>query len=122
MEIIHAKVAYADTLLAEYEMHHSLFEKMIRHFNKKVKEEAMAGFQTCFVLWKEFDIDEAYATDCEATAELLSSIIGAGYEAVFCYNGPNISNPCGIVVGWGPEANECIEDFFQHSKNLFKGE
>lgn len=122
MEIIHAKVAYANTLLAEYEVRNSLFEKMIRHFNKKVKEAATNGCHTCAILWKEFDIDEAYATDCEATAELLSSIVGAGYEAVFCYNGPSVYNPCGIVVGWGPEANECIEDFFQHSESLFKGE
>lgn len=122
MEIIHAKIAYANTLLAEHEARNSLFEKMIHCFNQKVKEEAMNGSHICTVLWKEFDIDEAYATDCEATAELLSSIIGAGYEASFCYNGPSVYNPCGIIVGWGPNANEWIEDFFRHSEELYKGE
>ena len=94
----------------------------ITNFNQKVKEEAMNGRHICTILWKEFDIDEAYATDCEATAELLSSIIGAGYEASFCYNGPSVYNPCGIIVGWGPNANEWIEDFFRCSEELYKGE
>ena len=47
MEIIHAKVAYANTLLAEYEARNSLFEKMIHYFNQKVKEKATASNLFC---------------------------------------------------------------------------
>ena len=122
MEIIHAKIAYSNTLMAEVKSRQSLFKQMVSCFNDKVRVASNEGRTVCSLLWKEFDLDESYATDCEATAELLNTIIGAGYEAEFCYNGRTVCNPCGIVVAWGPCQEESIADFFNYSENLFRGE
>lgn len=122
MEIIHAKVAHATSLLAETQSRAATFENMVKYFNKVVNETAAKGGYVCAIRWKDFDLDESYATDCEATAELLNTIIGAGYEAEFCYNGRTVCNPCGIVVAWGPCQEESIADFFNYSESLYRGE
>lgn len=118
MEIIHAKTAYANTLLAEQH----LLDSMITCFNNKVRLASMEGKRVCHVLWKEFDIDENYATDCEATATLLDVLLGAGYDVEFCYNGRTVFNPCGVVAAWGPYSEGIIEEFFYNAEDLYRGE
>ena len=122
MEIIHAKIIYADTLIAEQKQRQFLFNHMIECFNTKVRQAALDGRYACSILWREFDIDEHYATDYEGTSDLLNSILGAGYEAEFCYNGKTVCNPCGVVVAWGPHPEEYIKDFFDYSEDLYRGE
>lgn len=122
MELIHAKVAHATSLLAETKSRAATFENMVKYFNKTVNETAAKGEYACVIRWKDFDLDESYATDCEASLELLSSIIGAGYEAAFCYCSSSCYNPCGVVVGWGEAPEQAIDDYFNYTEGLCKGE
>lgn len=122
MEIIHAKTAYSNTLLAEARHREHLFGLMVNCFNDKIRAASTEGETVCSILWKEFDMDENYATDCKATEELINTIIGAGYEAEFCYNSRTAYNPCGIVVAWGPDPQLSISDFFNFTNELYKGD
>lgn len=108
MELIHAKEAYANTLLAQRKARRIMFNDLAIYFNSRINEVAANGETACIIRWRDFDINEELATDEEATVELIENIVAAGYEAEFCYNHPSAYNPCGIVIGWGEDAASSV--------------
>lgn len=123
MELIHADVAYANTLMARRDARKVMFNDLAIYFNSRINEVAAKGETACIIRWKDFDINEDLATDEEATTELIENIITAGYEAEFCYNSPSAFNPCGIVVGWGNDALNSIDVAFAATQGeLSRGE
>lgn len=123
MEIIHAKEAYAHSILAQRNARRIMFEDLALCFNRFVNEAATKGETVIVLRWKDFDMNEEIATDEEALYELLGNIIAAGYEAEFCYNSPSAYNPCGIVVAWGLQAQADITAMFgENSEIIYRGE
>lgn len=123
MELIHAKEAYANTLLAQRHTRRLMFEKLAMFFNKCINDASACCKTTCIIRWRDFDVNEEIATDEEATAELLENVVTAGYEVEFCYNSPSAYNPCGIVVAWGNNAEEELKEAFESVEgNLWRGE
>lgn len=123
MELIHAKEAYAHTVLAKRNARRVMFEDLALYFNKYVNEAAAHAETAILLRWRDFDINEELATDEEALTELLNNVVAAGYEAEFCYVSPSAYNPCGIVVAWGDNATQDITDmFFKLSGTICRGE
>ena len=123
MEIIHADVAYANSLIARRNARHLMFTELAVYFNNCINKAAADGKTYCIIRWRDFDENEDLATDNEATIELIDNIIVAGYEVAFCYNSSTAFNPCGIVIGWGKEAKESIDIAFAETEGeLYKGE
>ena len=122
MELLNAKVVYASTLVAKQKTLDILLAKFANCFNKKVSEAAEKGLYCCSLRWREFDEEENFAIDDDAIEILLSSIYAAGYEVSFSYISPSAYNPCGVVIGWGPEAEKVVEDFFLQNSEICKGE
>ena len=85
MELIHAKEAYAHTVLAKRNARRVMFEDLALCFNKYVNEAAAHAETAILLRWRDFDINEELATDEEALTELLNNVMAAGYEAEFCY-------------------------------------
>lgn len=123
MELIHAKEAYANTLLAQRKARRVMFSDLAIYFNSRINEVAALGETACIIRWRDFDMDENLATDEEALTELLENIISAGYEVELCYNHPSAFNPCGMVIGWGNNAADSIDLAFAATMGeLCKGE
>lgn len=123
MELIHAKEAYANTLLAQRKARSIMFNDLAIYFNSYVNEITAQGKFACLIRWQDFDMDENLATDEEALTELLENIVSAGYEVELCYNSPSAFNPCGLVIGWGNNALEAISSIFANMNGeLWRGE
>lgn len=123
MEIIHAKEAYANAMLAKYQARRSMFERAAAAFNKIVIEAADRGEIAALLRWRDFDIDEELAVDEEALTELLNQIVASGYDAEFCYCSPVAFNPCGIVFAWGEYTLDAINEVFQNlTGEIYRGE
>ena len=123
MELIHAKEAYANTLIAKSKARRIMFEDLALCFNKYVNEAAARAETAILLRWRDFDINEELATDEEALTELLNNVMAVGYEAEFCYNSPSAYNPCGIVVAWGENAVDDIVDMFlKCAETIYRGE
>ena len=108
MELIHADIAYANSLMARRDARKLIFDDLAIYFNSRINEIAAKGETACIIRWRDFDINEDFATDEEAVTELLEHIISAGYEVELCYNHPSAFNPCGMVIGWGNNAADSI--------------
>ena len=123
MELIHAKEAYANTLLAQRKARRIMFNDLAIYFNSRINEVAANGETACIIRWRDFDMDENLATDEEALTELLENVVSAGYEVELCYNHPSAFNPCGMVIGWGNKAIDSIDFAFAATMGeLCKGE
>lgn len=123
MELIHAKEAYANTLLAQRKARRIMFNDLAIYFNSRINEVAANGETACIIRWRDFDMDENLATDEEALTELLENVVSAGYEVELCYNHPSAFNPCGMVIGWGNNAADSINLAFAATMGeLCKGE
>lgn len=122
MELIHAKEAYAHSILAQHNARHIMFEDLALCFNKFVNEAANKGKTAIIFRWKDFDANEEIATDEDAVTEFLNSVIVAGYDAEFCYTSPSAYNPCGVVVAWGENPTEDIRLMFLEHTEIYRGE
>lgn len=122
MEIIHAKEAYAHSILAQRNARRIMFEDLALCFNKFVNEAANKGQTAIIFRWKDFDINEEIATDEDAVTEFLNNVIIAGYDAEFCYISPSAYNPCGVVVAWGENPAEDIRLMFLEHTEICRGE
>lgn len=123
MELILAKEAYANTLLAQVKAKRDLFSKFMLSFNKFVTNTYSRGESTFVLRWKDFDKTEELATNEDLLGEILNYVILAGYDVEFCYNGPSAYNPCGIIVAWGAEAEKDITVMFDSLDGvLWRGE
>lgn len=123
MELIHADIAYANSLMARRNARKLIFDDLAIYFNSRINEVAAKGDTACIIRWQDFDINEDFATDDQLTTELIENIISAGYEAEFCYVSPSAYNPCGVVIGWGQDAKESINLLFLAVGNsLYRGE
>ena len=122
MELIHAKEAYAHSILAQHNARHIMFEDLALCFNKFVNEAANKGKTDIIFRWKDFDDNEEIATDEDAVTEFLNSVIVAGYDAEFCYTYPSAYNPCGVVVAWGENPIEDIRLMFLEHTEIYRGE
>lgn len=122
MNLINAKVAYANSLLAKHKKRRLIFNDLAIHFNNQVNKVSQKGEMATIFRWADFGLEEDFATEEELTAELLDGIIAAGYEAEFCYNGPSVYNPCGIVVGWGEEVESQIAKVFEETAGIYRGD
>lgn len=122
MEIIHAKEAYAHSILAQRNARRVMFEDLALCFNKFVNEAASKGQTAIIFRWKDFDANEEIATDEDAVTEFLNNVIVAGYDAEFCYISPSAYNPCGVVVAWGENPIEDIRLMFLEHTEICRGE
>lgn len=122
MEIIHAKEAYAHSILAQRNARRIMFEDLALCFNKFVNEAAGKGRTAIIFRWKDFDANEEIATDEDAVTEFLNNIFVAGYDAEFCYISPSAYNPCGVVVAWGENSTEDIRLMFLEHTEICRGE
>ena len=122
MNLINADVAYANSLLARRKNRHLIFDDLAIHFNNQINKASKVGEMASIFRWADFGLEEDFATEEELTVELLENIIAAGYDAEFCYISPAAYNPCGIVVGWGKEAEVRIKWLIDETDGLYRGE
>lgn len=75
MEIIHAKEAYAHSILAQRNARRIMFDDLALCFNKFVNEAACKGLTAIIFRWKDFDVNEEIATDEDAITEFLNNVV-----------------------------------------------
>ena len=123
MELISAKMAFASAIVTKETEKDKLFHRFEKTFNRAITTATRStGKSVISLRWVDFDGEEMLLNDDDILAELLDNIIIAGYDISLAYYNPTDYNPCGVVIAWGNNTREIIDEFFKTSKELHEGE
>lgn len=124
MEIINGNDAYR---ISEETYNKAKQEKLQSYsevFNYEVNRAAHKGCEFCILSWFDFGVKTAPTdVDFSNLAAFIEVLMDEDYEVEYYFHNPRHHDISGIIVAWGPNAEEQIDHFFTETEgDFYRGE
>lgn len=120
MELIDANKAFDMTKENRIEARFSAMQDYIEIFNREVTRCTSKGADLCVISWSMLGVQaHPSETDFGNLAFFVEYLMDNYYEVEYYYHNPRHHDVSGIVVAWGPDASNRINQFFSETQGYF---